>query len=860
MRVSTMMMFNNIVRNLAKSTERTQEIQEILSTGKKINRLSDDPVAVTKLLNYQTHLNKLGQYKENITYGNSWLNMSDSILQDMQNLLTEAKNIAIAQSTSTANSETRAQAAVAVQNLYEQLVSYANTKLGENYIFGGSITNIAPFNMDGTYNGNKDDLTVEIMEGIRTKINIAGSEFLVTDLNPVFSIAAATAGNTSSTGLVARNTNTILANPSSLSTYGITVVLENGLTQEITYSTDDSPTQDELGMGITDAIRNHDVLNQYIRASYDATTGNITFEAKEVGENGNQYSIDAANTTAIEGTVATAFAGGRSEITSGFVFDNTNSDIVFSENGGADITANIITDSGAVAGETYTGDQVASFIEQAMEAQSLTDPNGNSYTYTASYDESTNEFGIVNDAGNSGTLNLRWGAAGTTAEQSLGFNSVDSGAFAAGELDASDNQVEFNVLTGVNDRFSITVDGTGSGNINITAGAYSAASLATEMQNQINADAILSGAGITVTVDFGTTISEQFTITSNTMGANSKISLTSDTTDDFLETVGLDRDFEISGTTPTLLADLNGGTGVTAGNITITDRIGNSATITVNAGDTILDVINNINASAAIDVTAQLNPEGNGIDLIDNNGFPVQNLVVDDNATARDLGIVGNKPGAIYGTDLNPAVSSTTRINVLKGGVGLTLNAIRIVNGLSSERIDLNRARSITDVLTAIDDLGIDVTGAVNSSKTAIDITSTLSNTTAIVNEVDGETTASDLGIQGGTDFFEVLAVLQEALEKDDSSALLNILDQFDLILSTLVEKGSGVGARTNQLDAMNNRIVASETEISEIKSNIEDADMVEYLTKFTLQQTILQAMMSAAAQSIQTSLLNFLR
>ncbi|MCK5514285.1 MAG: hypothetical protein KAJ00_07285, partial [Deltaproteobacteria bacterium] len=51
-----------------------------------------------------------------------------------------------------------------------------------------------------------------------------------------------------------------------------------------------------------------------------------------------------------------------------------------------------------------------------------------------------------------------------------------------------------------------------------------------------------------------------------------------------------------------------------------------------------------------------------------------------------------------------------------------------------------------------------------------------------------------------------------------------------------------------------------SETEISEIKSNIEDADMVEYLTKFTLQQTILQAMMSAAAQSIQTSLLNFLR
>ncbi|MFV2016803.1 MAG: flagellar hook-associated protein FlgL, partial [Candidatus Heimdallarchaeota archaeon] len=333
MRVSTMMMFNNLIRNLAKSTERTQEIQEVISTGKKINRLSDDPVAVTKLFNYQTHLNKLGQYKKNISYGNSWLSMSDSVLLDMQNLLTEAKNIAIAQSTSTANSETRAQAAVAVQNLYEQLISYANTKLGGNYIFGGSITNIAPFSMNGTYNGNKDDITVEIMEVIRTKINIAGSEFLITDLDPVLSTAVATAGNTSSTGLAARNTNTILANPSSLSTYGVTFVLENGLTQEISYATDDNPTQDELGMGIADAINNHDVLNQYIRASYDIATGNIAFEAKEVGENGNQYSIDAANTTAIEGAINTSFAGGRSEITSGFVFDTTNSDIVFSENG-----------------------------------------------------------------------------------------------------------------------------------------------------------------------------------------------------------------------------------------------------------------------------------------------------------------------------------------------------------------------------------------------------------------------------------------------------------------------------------------------------------------------------------------------
>ena len=64
----------------------------------------------------------------------------------------------------------------------------------------------------------------------------------------------------------------------------------------------------------------------------------------------------------------------------------------------------------------------------------------------------------------------------------------------------------------------------------------------------------------------------------------------------------------------------------------------------------------------------------------------------------------------------------------------------------------------------------------------------------------------------------------------------------------------------TNKLEAMNNRITVSETEISELKSEIEDAYMVEYLTNFTLQQTALEAIMTASSQSVHISLLNFLR
>ena len=735
MRISTMMMFNNIVSNLAKGTERTQEIQEVITSMKKINRLSDDPVGISKVVDYESHLSKLGQYRENIISGNSWLSMSDSVLLDMQNLVTEAKNIAIAQSTETASSETRQQAAVAVRNLYEQMINFANTKLGGSYIFGGSLTSSAPFNSDGTYNGNADDILIEIMEGIKAKVNVAGSEFLITDLNPALSTDPATAGSTSSTGLVARNTNTVVGGGGPLDTsiqdlanYRVTFVLNNGMTQEITYTTDEDATQDELGAGITDAVNSHDVLNQHIRATYDPATGGITFEAKEAGEEGNGFTIDADNTTAFEAAViSTVFTGGAREISS---------------------------------------------------------------------------------------------------------------------------SASFTITAGENDEFSIAIDGVDSGPLTISAGTYTVAQLVTEMQSVIGGSA---------TVAFDASIG-QFTITSNSTGIGSTVSLTSGT-NDFLRTIGLDRDFEVSGTSPTLLADLNGGNGVdiTTG-IDITDRAGNNVLIDVSAAVTIQDVIDTINATAVVDVTAELNPEGNGINIIDNSGFPVQNLVIGNTDTARDLGIVGNKPGPIYGTDLNLALSGTTRIDMLNGGTGLSLDTIRVINGQNNENLDLSRAASIGDVINALNNLGVDIIASINSAGTALDVNSNSAESAAVVNDLGEGMTASALGVQGASDIFKTLAVLEEALEKNDQTALLNMLDQFDYALETLVEKGSEVGVRTNKLEAMNNRITVSETEITGLKSEIEDADMVEYLTKFTLQQTALEAIMTAASQSVQISLLNFLR
>ncbi len=80
-----------------------------------------------------------------------------------------------------------------------------------------------------------------------------------------------------------------------------------------------------------------------------------------------------------------------------------------------------------------------------------------------------------------------------------------------------------------NDTFKISVDGTESAEITLTADDYTDSALITELQKQINADANLSNAGRSVTVSMDGSGNLQFT--SGTFGSESKVSFTAiDTT------------------------------------------------------------------------------------------------------------------------------------------------------------------------------------------------------------------------------------------------------------------------------------------------------------------------------------------
>ncbi|QDQ28915.1 flagellar hook protein FliD [Chitinimonas arctica] len=83
------------------------------------------------------------------------------------------------------------------------------------------------------------------------------------------------------------------------------------------------------------------------------------------------------------------------------------------------------------------------------------------------------------------------------------------------------------VVDSNNDSLTVNVDGTASGAITLTAGTYATpAAMAAELQSKINADATLSGAGVSVAVSYDNG-ARKFIVTSNSTGVSSNVSVLS---------------------------------------------------------------------------------------------------------------------------------------------------------------------------------------------------------------------------------------------------------------------------------------------------------------------------------------------
>ena len=116
MRVTNNTMTNSIVRYLTSQNEALFERQTIIASGKKINKPSDDPIGMGKVLDYRQTINTIEQYQTNIQRGKTRLDVTETNLKLVDDLLQVVR--AISQTEAAGTTESRQLAAENVKNLF----------------------------------------------------------------------------------------------------------------------------------------------------------------------------------------------------------------------------------------------------------------------------------------------------------------------------------------------------------------------------------------------------------------------------------------------------------------------------------------------------------------------------------------------------------------------------------------------------------------------------------------------------------------------------------------------------------------------------------------------------------------------
>ena len=143
-RMSSIQYMNNYKSSLNKTYQQQAKILE-QGDGTSIHRGSDDPIGYSKLLRYNVSGSENDQYQKNVKNGISWMQTSDGIVASISDRMKTFSEKTVA-AANTYNTEADFQSiAKEMFAQVEEIVSEANTQLGDRYIFSGQKDTTEPF-------------------------------------------------------------------------------------------------------------------------------------------------------------------------------------------------------------------------------------------------------------------------------------------------------------------------------------------------------------------------------------------------------------------------------------------------------------------------------------------------------------------------------------------------------------------------------------------------------------------------------------------------------------------------------------------------------------------------------------------
>lgn len=182
MRVSTRQQYATYQSDMARALERYTEAQGRVSTGKKVNTLSDAPYDGAVLLSLKNLKARTEQYTKNVDGARRTMTLAENVMSEVSTTLNKAYEITVTAANSTTSQEARNAMIEQINQMQSRLVDLGNSRgVNGEYLFAGQKTDTKPFTFVlGALSFNGDDLPIltETGPGETLSVNtLAGGAF-----------------------------------------------------------------------------------------------------------------------------------------------------------------------------------------------------------------------------------------------------------------------------------------------------------------------------------------------------------------------------------------------------------------------------------------------------------------------------------------------------------------------------------------------------------------------------------------------------------------------------------------------------------------------------------------------------------
>ena len=145
MRITTKMTADNSLYNINEGRVKLDRLNEMIASGKQVNRPSDDPVATRKILDVETQIKNSNQIVSNIKTGQTWLGMLGTSLEGLLDTVMEIKSAAGQAMSAISDPVKKADLLGQLKLFRDQLIDTTNAQVGNQFVFSGFKGEKAPF-------------------------------------------------------------------------------------------------------------------------------------------------------------------------------------------------------------------------------------------------------------------------------------------------------------------------------------------------------------------------------------------------------------------------------------------------------------------------------------------------------------------------------------------------------------------------------------------------------------------------------------------------------------------------------------------------------------------------------------------